>query len=202
MAVIEAEQANADTPAAEVEPPRSLRRRRHRMVAIVAVVAVIGVGAFGRWALTPDAFRPYGGITVGYSRTIPPGTGYAIGMVDERPSPSPDADIERVEARVTPGSAPVATSAVMCVPMTDPEESLGIGIVALEELSDYCSQVLPAAGRNLADFPHGTSLALAVVLLAPGSVTIRGIEVTYRQGLRRGTEVTGVRFRYRPPSHR
>ncbi len=196
MAVIEADRADTAT-VVGAGPPRALRRRRRRMVGTLAVVAVLAVGALVWWGLTPDAFRPYGGVVVGTTTIIRPGTGYAIGMVEEiRP---PDADIERVEARVTPGSAPVATSVVICVP--NPKDPTGIGAVSLDELSDYCSQILPAAGHNLADLPRGTSLVLAVTLLAPGPVTIRGVEVTYRQGLRRGTEVTGIGFRYRPPRH-
>lgn len=179
----------------EADPaaPTTQPRRRRLLAALLACVLVAS-GALVWWVRSPQAFPAYGN-EVSYQRALPAGRGMAVGMLGMvRP---PDVVIDRVSARVAEGSAPVAVDAVVCVHRT---RGSGVGLVLLGELSEFCSQVLPIAGRNLAAFPRGADIVLSVVPLAPGHVTIRGIDISYRQGVRRGTDVTGIRFRYRPPA--
>ncbi|MFN8018702.1 MAG: hypothetical protein U0P45_11325 [Acidimicrobiales bacterium] len=176
--------------------PTDLRRRRGRLVLAIAVVAVLLVaGGLAAWrATTPSAFPAYGNAW-GYDGTIPVGQGYAVAMVDGVGGRA--VTLEGARARVSDASASVAVDVLLCVP-TEGREA-GVGSVGLDELAPFCDRLLPVDGQDLAELPEQTSIVATFTPLANGPVVIRGIDLTYREGVRTVTQHTGTRVEYHPP---
>lgn len=180
------------TDSALSSPPR----RPGRLALPVALLAVLGGTAW--WATHPDVFDDAGGFGM---TTVPEPVGqtYYAGIVstsitDERR----ELELRSATPVVHSDSAGADIEVYVCE--VDPtQDAVGVG-TQRKEPTDVCLTFEPAAEGTLlltgGDAPRH-ELVLAVTATRPGVVEVRGVEVSYRTGLRRGTEVTGGHLTYR-----
>ena len=162
-----------------IRPSRRRRSRRGSVgIGLLVVAALLGVVVWHEVTRAPHAFREH---AFSVSMTGPSSVGRPMnfGLGTDVP------DVAVVEARVilAEGSAAAATSLSVC----RPRGSFGVGAVA-GSLDRYCSDLLPIDGLDLAEEGPRSGIVLTVVPLEPGTVTVRGIDITYDQGGRRATQ--------------
>ena len=133
------------------------------------------------WLTSPDALRGPGAsaspaveegdvVVVGYTGTILD----EVQIADAAPIVVGDLDID-AELQV-------------CV---SAEGESGVGLVAEEDISEFCEHVEPASGASLAPDrePNAReSLMASVQVHGEGTGALCGWEVTYRVGMQRGTQ--------------
>lgn len=144
--------------------------RRLRYV-IVAAVAVVALG--GWWVTHPSTFGPAGNESI---------TSSVVGDPLVLPAwiyPDSRVDLRSVMPVVVANTAGAELSMFVC------PSTVAVGNV---ELADECQPF--SAGTPLEGRPQ--ELVVHVDGTRPGVIKIEGFEVEYRQGLRFGSEVTGL----------
>ena len=161
---------------------RTPRGRRRQFVVLTPVVAAV-VGLVGGvwWLTSPDALRGPGAwaspavedgdvVVVGYTGTIRE----EVQIADAAP--------------IVVGDLEIDAELQVCV---SAEGESGVGLVAEEDISEFCEHVEPAWGASLAPDrepdARGTLMA-SVQVHGEGVGALCGWEVTYRAGMQRGTQ--------------
>lgn len=100
--------------------------------------------------------------------------------------PLPAVTLRNASPQLGAGSTSAATTVSVCRAKPGVEAtSIGAGD---GDLAQWCSAVLPVTGQDLSELGPDDSLVLTVVPLAPGPVTIDGVDLTYTHGGRHGAE--------------
>jgi hypothetical protein len=182
------------------EPYRpSSRAQLRRTVVIVVVVAVIAVLAFG-WCwrtfhaneLSGYVADDHGGgdvLHVGYTDYIAEDVGPPSGFYSSGHSST--LDLVSVKPLVTGDAAAAQVRVLLCSGPADVGGSSGVE-------SDICTSPRPwSAGR--VDLTR-TFFVLAVTAEHPGTINTTGLQIGFRDGIRRGDQHTGTgtRFFVRP----
>jgi hypothetical protein len=159
----------------DARTPRSLQVQRSRGgLVLLWIVATAVVVAFGAWFVTHPPALPLPEDPVEVS--IPLGEAYYVGIYD--PAADDDRTLHISQATISvDGEATVA--ALVCrggtlSETTDPET--------------FCTSLDEAAGATL---EPGDGLVLEVLEDEPGEVTIEPVEISYRDGVRWGTQPVG-----------
>lgn len=166
--------------------------------AAVALALALGAGGAAWWVTHPDVFPEDGSFGM---KTVPEqvGTSYYAGLV----STSIKTEHRELELRaatpvVTKNTADAEIEMYLCE--VDPEQDLvGVGSQRTEP-TDVCAVFEPVTEGTRFAIGGGEplhELVIRVQAAQPGVVKVRGIEVAYRDGLRRGTQVTGGHLTYR-----
>jgi hypothetical protein len=167
-AVTEPEEAPAASPLAGAKP----------LVAIAVAAALVLAG--GWWSSHPSRFRPVGN-QVGAHASIGQPVLFSTDLV-----PSSEVTLRQAHARVLADTADATIRMVLCV---DASSSAAVR----ESAKEHCDRVLPISGARLS--PHLGSdrqVMVEVTLRRRGKVVLDGFDVTYRTGLRLGSESAGL----------
>lgn len=172
--------------------------RRPVLRVAIPVVLVTALGVGGWWATHPDVFDDAGGFGM---KTTDRSVGQTMyfGIVstsirDERH----ELDLRAATPVVSKNTAEAELEVYLCE--TTPESEYGEVGSQVEKPTNICRVFEPVTdGTRLLTGegePHH-QLVLGVRATQPGVLKVRGIEVSYRDGLRRGTQVTGGHVTYR-----
>lgn len=171
-------------------------RRRAWPLALVTAL-LLGVGSAGWWATHPDVFDDVGGYGSRSERDS--GRTMYFGIVttslhDERR----DLELRSVRPVVRANTADAELTVYLCE--IDPDARFGSVMAQRVPPTKTCSTFEPVTegtrfltGKGS---PH-QQLVLEVRTTRRGVVKVKGAEVSYRDGLRRGTELTGGYLTYR-----
>ena len=184
--------------AAVAEEPRSRHRRRlvgPLLVILLGMVAVVGY----RWLTHPDALQPYQGVNetgsiLNAGPTIYHDTGITPAMTVGKSGPSSvTISLDSVTPIIAANTAQARIVVLVCLRNDSPT---GVG-TQLDGLTASCSHVEPLDGRTTLTVGYTTAqIITAITPRAAGSLTITGYEVTYRHGIRHGTQHAGGGFAY------
>lgn len=160
----------------DARTPRSLQVERSRRGRILLwLCALVVVVAFGAWFMTHPAPLPTPGEPV--SVLIPLGEAEYVGLYDPAADDGRTLHISKVALDVD-GAATVVVR--VCRNGT---------VSATNEPEAFCSSLVEAAGATLAP---GDGLVLEILDDdQPGPVTIRPVEISFREGVRWGTRPVG-----------
>ncbi len=169
------------TPISGTSGDSSRRRGPFRRGTVVLVVVLVGVLVLVWQWRSPRAFHGEGDVIGMYSQV---GTTAVLDMGNPRRDLDPsDVTIHAVEPQLISGKATVDVLVCHLGP-----ESPGLGAGRGRDLARFCTDREPAEGARMT---RDDQLLLRVRSDAPGRVVVRGIEVTYSHGWRRGTQLTG-----------
>lgn len=165
---------------------------------VFALLLAAGLGGGAWWATHPDVFTDDGGFSM---TTVQEevGRSYYAGLFGG----VHDDDRRELELRsatpvVTKNTADAEVELYLCE--VDPEQG-AVGVGTQHRVpTNVCVVFEPVAeGARfvVGDVEPRHELVVEVRATQPGVVKIRGMEVSYRDGLRRGTEVTGGHLTYR-----
>lgn len=153
--------------------------RRGAVVVVVGVLVLVLVLAW-QWR-SPRAFHDHGNGIGGYNQV---GTTALLDMGKPRSDLAPsELTIHAVEPQVVSGNATV--DVLVC---RYGSRSTGLGAGQGRDLDRFCADREPAEGARMT---RDDQLLLRVRSDEPGRVVVRGVEVTYSHGWRRGTQLTG-----------
>lgn len=163
---------------------RSHRRTWWYGAAALVVVLVVGTGWY--WTFHPRELSSYRPLPRGLHTLMLVGrTQYATQIIgpDHNYFHDTTVDLQRVTPVIVENSARARVQVLSCVP-TFPSEGVA-------SLSDFCrsARVFQPGVINLGATQH--ILLLAITPTRPGSVDIAGLNVRYRDGIRRGSQHTG-----------
>ncbi|PYF98359.1 hypothetical protein SAMN05216184_11111 [Georgenia satyanarayanai] len=162
------------TTTAERPAPWRTGRAWRRFLVLLPVVALI-LGAALWWWSHPRAFEGYG---AGLGAVTEVGEARYFGLGH----PPRGLEILEVRPLVVPGSVDATVAAVVCVGTGDKG---GVGAGDSEMVAEGCLSVREPAGPLTPD----DQLLVEVRGASEGTVVVDGVAVTYRDGVRRGTEV-------------
>jgi hypothetical protein len=184
------------TPAPGDAPAAPARSRRGQVVAALLVIVLVGAVVWAGWWLThPDRFA-YGNeiafhpLPVGESVLVD--TGLVPGTIDDTGTFSEaTVKITSVAPRVVRDDGGDAVLTLWLCQRTD---AGAVGSVAADKLPRFCDPATEIEGE-VGTFTYAEQqVLLQVTPSGPGRVVIEGVDVTYRDGLRRGTEHAGNRI--------
>jgi hypothetical protein len=159
----------------DARTPRSLQvQRTRRGLVLVWVVAVAGAVAFGAWFVThpPPLPLPEEPAQV----QIPLGEAEYLGIYDPAADDDRTLHISQVDVDA---EGEVTVSALVCRDGTLSETN---------EPETFCTSLVDAEGATL---EPGDGLVLEILEDEPGEAIIKPVELTYRDGLRWGTQPVG-----------
>jgi hypothetical protein len=172
---------------AQVEAPEQEQgwstRRKVVTAAVVIALGVLGYLAW-HWRTHPDTFRGYGNAM---TSTLSPGQRLHVGMTWESLDIEPRAaTLHEATPRIVRNTADAEVSFSLCRSEKDP-----IGAVR-GNLERWCTEVLPIddAEMTLNAAPRDIVL-MTIRPTKPGVVRVRGADLTYTDGWKRGTEHVG-----------
>jgi len=180
------------------EPVDGAPRQRRAWLwglAVLVVVALTFLGARAwSWATHPESMSPYGS---GVSGPAAVGASMAFGTYVSTDGPwttesggSPaSVELESAVPRIVENTAAADVALLVC----RSTGSDGVGAIAATELTTYCSSTTPVSpGRIVLSMPPYDQLIAVVTPHQKGVVHVAGVDVTYRDGLRRGTQQSGI----------
>lgn len=173
-----------------VTVPPQVRAVR-RLVAVLVVLATIAALAWAGWSWRhPAAFHEYGGFGVGFDELRDGGTRF-VGMSYVADGAEDEVTIH--SARAVTRSGPSTATVELLVCTFDEDAGVGaLGAVGEDEIERDCASLVPAEGATLRLSGTPTQqLIVAFSLPEPGRLKIRGVEVDYSHGWRRGTQLVG-----------
>jgi len=177
-------------PVAEPETPKPSSRTRIRVVGalVVVVVASGGIAAY-HWRTHPDAFGRYG---VSMFTPVPVGQELHVGMTSLGPGVEPrTVTLHDARPRIVQNTSGAKVSFSLC------RESGPLG-ADTAPLDEYCAEVVPLDDSEMEVSPDtGDLVVMTIRPTQPGSVRIRGMDLTYTDGWQRGTEHAGPVVRVR-----
>ena len=160
------------------------------MVAGVVLLVVAGLAVVGWVWRHPTAFREAGGWGLSH-RSWPVDTPLYIGMTYETPDAEGRVTIHAARAKEVRDSANSVIDFFVCT--VDATSGVGaIGAVPESDIHDECSSLVPAEGASMElNAKPRQQVVMAVSLARPGRIQVRGVELTYSHGWRRGTQLVG-----------
>lgn len=178
---------------------RRLRRRRQFMVVVIGFIALVPLALAawpaiqGIWDVDgPHEFADESGSNGYLGLPVGQGDLYMFGLLD---GPLPDVTLTAARPVLSEGSVAAATTLSICRAKPNQIDGRGIGShVGLGDLSEHCSEVLPAEGQDLRLVGPDDRLFAAVVPLVDGSVHVTGFELTYEKDGRRTTQLVAADF--------
>lgn len=155
------------------------QREFHRLAGALFMMVVLGSSSW--WATHPDAFRPSGNV-IG-SRLEVGETKFIANLVADPTRPV--AIVAIAPHEMSGAAARVAFRA--CLPR---DQVAGTS----RPLEEICRATKAVEGSVIHPGPDldGWRVVAEVTLLEEGQVSIKGFSVSYREGIRRGWQVTGV----------
>lgn len=152
-------------------------RAQWRVVALAALLAV-ALGAVLWWWSHPRAFEEQAGMGI-----VPAEPGRALfeGMVHPYAS---DLTLLDVRPRIVSDDASAEVTVHVCR-VVEPGSAVGN---AYDDVDEFCASLREPTGALEAT----DQLLVEVVAQEEGEVVIDGLDVTYRSGLQRGTQHTGL----------
>lgn len=179
----------------EQRPARPRRERRHRKrqaaIAAGAAVLIAAVGA-GYWVTHPKAVVPYGpggtaSVLVGHTLSRDSGLSAARDPGAETPE-RVTLTIDRIVPVVTENSARADVTVELCRrrPATD-----FVGSPVDVSLFAACTSTDPVGGATATLWFDQARVVVLVTPHQPGHVHIEGYDITYRDGVRHGTQRGG-----------
>ena len=163
-------------------PAATARPRSRRSLVATALVPVLALGAGAWWVTHPsDAFRQQGS-----TMALPVAVG-ETGLAGLFVGAGREVTLRDVRPVLTTNTADATVRVVLCQPVAD---LIGSGRGTVESA---CSRVLPLEGAALSGERAGRPyLLVAITPKRAGTVVVDGVEISYRDGVRRGTETAGV----------
>ena len=171
---------------------------RHRVTAVAAlsllvVAGLVLVAAFAWVVAAPPPLVPAQGdgnsgpLTIGRTLYVDAAV-YVRDDAGNGPESTP-LRLDAIAPRISENSAKATIALLVC---TRNGGSLGVG--AQESgLDASCTSVLPFTGQQEVDLGFmRTQILLAVTATAPGTVHVEGLDVTYSDGGRAVTQLTGL----------
>jgi hypothetical protein len=181
----------AEAPGVGVEPVqrRPFPWRRIVLVLLAAVAVLVG----GVWLTHPKAIYPVGneiGVRVAVGQTVVVATNVITSGPTQNSKRYQSVALRAVAPVVVKNTAGAGVAMVLCTPTG----TYGVGSVRAADLGQYCSQVAPLGSGTVALGlgPPMTQLLAEITPSRPGVVRIEGFEVTYRDGIRWGTQTGGI----------
>ncbi len=169
------------TTASSTSGGSSRQRWSARRGTVVLVVVVVGMLVLVWQWRSPRAFHDQGNVIGMYSQV---GTTALLDMGNPRRDlDPPELTIHAVEPQLFSGNATVDVLVCHYGP-----KSTGLGAGRDRDLTRHCADREPAEGARMT---RDDQLLLRVRSDEPGRVVVRGVEVTYSHGWRRGTQLTG-----------
>jgi hypothetical protein len=178
--------------------PARLRRRWWGLAAGgVALVVILAVGWAAWWLTHPNVLFPLGN-GVGTKMVVGETNAYGTTIITDRGhdgngSQPVTITIHRVTPVVTENTANANVSVVLC----EGPQAGSVGAVTAADVAQLCQTTTPVADESKFSFNYlkGQQLIVLITPRQPGVVVIHGFQVTYQDGLRRGTQLTGVNIK-------
>jgi hypothetical protein len=170
---------------------------------LVLALATTGFLAV-RWVTHPHTFAPYGSgvggpVEVGEPshydiglvalHEASPGEGDCEGDCEANDHTFAEVTIEDITPRVVLNTADAEIQLSVC---TDPNIDAISG-----DLRSFCSSVTGVRGETVTLAPAKAQVIATITARRAGQVRIRGFDVRYRDGIRRGDQHTGIFLRLR-----
>ena len=160
------------------------------LIAVLAVVSVI-------WGINNPRSLPdvHGQITVHRTLSVAHPHDFGVLPVHEdhyqAMEKSATVHVKAVAAHVTEDTANADITFSVCM-MPYPRPASG----PLPPLDELCTRVVPVTGVDLTIGPDSVQqLVMTVTATQPGTVMVKGVDVTYSDGWRHGTQTTGQQVR-------
>lgn len=169
------------------EAPRQSRRHVWSRPGLAALVVLVAVGAW-HWTFRPDEFYAYKPMSHGAYTLMNLGETQAITQFvgpDNNAFHDSTVDLERVTPIITENSAQATVHVLLCTPKNP--------VAGSGSLSDFCRRDRPFRASKV-NFGNGTGQLFLILAITPhrlGRIDIKGLEVRYRDGIRRASEHTG-----------
>ena len=179
--------ADADTRSTTVSTARA-------RTGLTLLVATAAVAAFCVWVTHPNAVGAYGneqGMRLEVGETVLVDAGIYSRHVEDDPRHGMPITVHSAVARISENTADADIELVLCRHSGDGTDI--IGSIMAEDVSSYCLEELPIGGAH-ESFPSTAQLLFRITPRQPGTVQIEGIDLTYRDGIRRGTVHTGTKM--------
>ena len=181
---------------AQMVPPLATQsRRRQRIVAVVVVIALgLAAGGFAayRWLTGEHLFSGPGALV---SMTLQPGQTLYVGLGPPLVGTKPDAtvrvDLRAVHPIVTTNTSDATVIVLACIHGTTNPASLSAGGTSLDP-RPYCGSVESFRPGTTSVGPPATGLLLAVTPHRAGTVEVDGAHLSYRVGIRSGSQHIGA----------
>jgi hypothetical protein len=176
-------------------PPRRRTSGRGVVSALIAAVLVAAIVVVGYWDIHPNLVQAYGNAEGG---PVPLGHTQLANtwVLTSRGVPSNNASIQYVTVKiqsVRPIIVSNTSQATVRIELCRRNQSVGIGMVLGASLSPYCTAAVAPAHQSAA---LGVTSQLIAVITPhrPGKVVIDGFRMSYRDGIRRGTQTGGIKI--------
>lgn len=176
----------AGPPDTSVEPAK--RRRRRVWPIVVILVAILSAGAGGYlWLTRASVLQDFGD---GWGLTVRPAeTAYVDAGIYPASGESVTIDLRTVRPRVVQNTAGATVDVLTC---TVEPGSTRIGSVRGPDMRRFCASATPwRSGMITIGSRAGDYLVFAITPRREGRVEIAGEDVSYRHGIRFGTQHTG-----------
>lgn len=174
--------------------PAPETRRPHRrvsvppvlLVVLVLLVPALWLGYVGvSRATEPDVLERYDRPGSGSFGPAEVGERLTIGLLHP---PLPAITIRSARVITTKGSAAAATAVSVCRSV-QPDDPKGVGVGFWQgDVSEFCSELVPVDGVDLATLAPGDSIVTTVVPLGTGHVGLEAVEISYERGGRTATD--------------
>lgn len=178
-----------------VPPLATQGRRRQRIVAVVVVI-VLGLAGGGfagyRWLTGEHLFVGPGaseGMTLQSGQTLYVGLGPLL--AGTRPDATVQVDLRAVHPLVTTNTSDATVTVLACIHGTTNPASLSAGGTALDP-HPYCGSVESFRPGTTSVGAAATGLLLAVTPHRAGTVKVDGAHLSYRVGIRSGSQHIGA----------
>ena len=163
-------------------PPQA---RRALTISTVAMLVTVLLTAGGRWLTHADALSPSGNQV-----TAPTTVGRTVWLAANVETGGEALQLRRVTPHLLANSSGATVDVVLCRRSADP---LGVGAQA-DPPTRQCSALVPVGSADviLSQRPGGAELLVRVTPRRHGLVRIDGLDISYRTGLRTGTQRSGM----------
>jgi len=178
-----------------VPPPATQGRRRQRTIAVVVVIllGLAGGGFAGyRWLTGEHLFTGPGALV---GMTLQPGQTLYVGLgpplSGTRPNATVRVDLRAVHPLVTTNTSDATVTVLACIHGTTNPASLSAGGTSLDP-HPYCGSVESFRPGMTSVGVSATGLLLAVTPHRAGTVVVDGAHLSYRVGIRSGSQHIGA----------
>lgn len=168
---------------------------RRAVVGLISALVVVLLGWAAWWMTHPHVLYPAGN-GVGWTLVVGQTGAIETGIVADRNQyESPPQPVTISVHRVIPVITTNTANAEVTVMLCEGRNAGGIGVVFAADVPQYCESTTPVAASSVFDFNYldlQQQLFVLITPRTPGTVVINGFRVSYEDGLRRGTQLTGI----------